>query len=190
MGTDIFAHQCGKWCTIFGHKCKRLTNPQLTNLCPAHHSHYSVSSQQPEDQFPLIMTCHHRSCLECLRQYLRIEIMESRVNIACPECAEKFHPNDIKMILAEDDLMRKYEEFMLRRVMVSEPDARWCSVVPGPRLRVRTLMVIINRCCQGELWFQNLMLGGARPPTAGTYINGYSEPDARWCPAPDCGYVH
>ncbi len=70
-----------------------------------------------------------RSCRECLRQYLRIEIMESRVNIACPECSERFHPNDISMILNDQTLMAKYEEFMLRRILVSEPDARWC---PAP----------------------------------------------------------
>ena len=55
--------------------------------------------------------------------------MESRVNIACPECAERFHPNDIAHILNNTALMNKYEEFMLRRILVSEPDARWC---PAP----------------------------------------------------------
>ncbi|XP_077869287.1 uncharacterized protein LOC144360356, partial [Saccoglossus kowalevskii] len=34
--------------------------------------------ERPKDQFPDIMTCHHRSCQECLRQYLKIEITESR----------------------------------------------------------------------------------------------------------------
>ena len=84
---------------------------------------------QHESNFPQIMTCHHRSCQDCLRQYLKIEIMESRVNIACPECAEKFHPNDIRDILNDTTLMGKYEVFMLRRVLVTEPDARWC---PAP----------------------------------------------------------
>ncbi|ELU10801.1 hypothetical protein CAPTEDRAFT_174774 [Capitella teleta] len=75
------------------------------------------------------MTCHHRSCRDCLRQYLKIEITESRINIACPECAERFHPNDIQAILDDVHLMHKYEEFMLRRVLVSDPDTRWC---PAP----------------------------------------------------------
>ncbi|KAJ8353742.1 hypothetical protein SKAU_G00213090 [Synaphobranchus kaupii] len=81
------------------------------------------------ERFPDIMTCHHRSCADCLRQYLRIEISESRVNISCPECAERFNPHDIRMILADRTLMEKYEEFMLRRWLVADPDCRWC---PAP----------------------------------------------------------
>ncbi|MGH0148937.1 UNVERIFIED_CONTAM: hypothetical protein FKN15_048129 [Acipenser sinensis] len=81
------------------------------------------------DRFPEIMTCHHRSCADCLRQYLRIEISESRVNISCPECSERFNPHDIRLILNDDLLMEKYEEFMLRRWLVADPDCRWC---PAP----------------------------------------------------------
>ncbi|KAM3597011.1 uncharacterized protein V6R79_024647 [Siganus canaliculatus] len=81
------------------------------------------------DRFPDIMTCHHRSCADCLRQYLRIEISESRVNICCPECSERFNPHDIQLILGDRALMEKYEEFMLRRWLVAEPDCRWC---PAP----------------------------------------------------------
>lgn len=81
------------------------------------------------ESFPDIMTCHHRSCADCLRQYLRIEISESRVNISCPECSERFNPHDIQMILGDRALMEKYEEFMLRRWLVAEPDCRWC---PAP----------------------------------------------------------
>lgn len=81
------------------------------------------------DCFPDIMTCHHRSCADCLRQYLRIEISESRVNISCPECSERFNPHDIQIILGDRALMEKYEEFMLRRWLVAEPDCRWC---PAP----------------------------------------------------------
>lgn len=81
------------------------------------------------ERFPDIMTCHHRSCADCLRQYLRIEISESRVNICCPECSERFNPHDIRLILGDRALMEKYEEFMLRRWLVAEPDCRWC---PAP----------------------------------------------------------
>nr|XP_015804817.2 E3 ubiquitin-protein ligase RNF19A [Nothobranchius furzeri] len=81
------------------------------------------------ESFPDIMTCHHRSCIDCLRQYLRIEISESRVNISCPECSERYNPHDICMILCDRVLMEKYEEFMLRRWLVADPDCRWC---PAP----------------------------------------------------------
>ncbi len=84
---------------------------------------------QPRENFPTIVTCHHRSCRDCLQRYLKIEITESRINIACPECSERFHPHDIKAILEDEELMRKYEEFTLRRVLVLDPDTRWC---PAP----------------------------------------------------------
>uniref|UniRef100_A0A8C4X1J4 RBR-type E3 ubiquitin transferase n=1 Tax=Eptatretus burgeri TaxID=7764 RepID=A0A8C4X1J4_EPTBU len=81
------------------------------------------------DCFPELVSCQHRSCLDCLKQYLRIEISESRVNICCPECSERLHPHDIKSILQDPALMEKYEEFMLRRFLVADPDCRWC---PAP----------------------------------------------------------
>ncbi|XP_068179556.1 E3 ubiquitin-protein ligase RNF19A-like [Antennarius striatus] len=96
------------------------TEPLECPLCLLQHS---------RESFPAIMTCHHRSCIDCLRQYLRIEISESRVNISCPECSERFNPHDIRMILGDRVLMDKYEEFMLRRWLVADPDCRWC---PAP----------------------------------------------------------
>lgn len=55
--------------------------------------------------------------------------MESRVSIACPECSELFHPNDIRAVVEDDTLMQKYEDFMLRRVLAIDSDTRWC---PAP----------------------------------------------------------
>ncbi|KAJ8681965.1 hypothetical protein QAD02_017757 [Eretmocerus hayati] len=83
----------------------------------------------PVEFFPAIQTCHHRSCYDCFQQYLRMEISESRVNIACPECSEPLHPNDIRMILNDQTQLEKYEDFMVRRVLAVEPDTRWC---PAP----------------------------------------------------------
>ncbi|KAG5842929.1 hypothetical protein ANANG_G00182970 [Anguilla anguilla] len=45
----------------------------------------AVPAAPPAGALPDIMTCPHRSCADCLRQYLRIEVSESRVNISCPE---------------------------------------------------------------------------------------------------------
>ena len=86
-------------------------------------------SELPVECFPVIESCHHRSCYNCFQQYLRVEISESRVNIACPECSEPLHPNDIRMILNDQTQLEKYEDFMVRRVLAVEPDARWC---PAP----------------------------------------------------------
>ena len=117
-----------------------LSVPSLTHYGPGHNVDRRKSKdgsrecplcliEHPSDKFPEISTCYHRSCMNCLQMYLRIEITESRVNIACPECSEKFHPNDIKEIVGDLVLMSKYEDFMVRRVLVADPDARWC---PAP----------------------------------------------------------
>jgi len=88
---------------------------------------------QPRANFARVTsTCSHRACRDCLRHYLTIEIMESRVNVECPACPERLHPNDIQRILQGSDslgLIAKYEEFALRRLLVHDPDARWC---PAP----------------------------------------------------------
>jgi len=126
-------------------------------------------AELPVEFFPIIQSCHHRSCYDCFQQYLKVEISESRVNIACPECSEPLHPNgehvttslynncfnisystfhkiyklllhhnflchifahiDIRMILNDQTQLEKYEDFMVRRVLAIEPDARWC---PAP----------------------------------------------------------
>ncbi|XP_053717880.1 E3 ubiquitin-protein ligase RNF19B [Synchiropus splendidus] len=85
--------------------------------------------RQPADQLPELLGCSHRSCLCCLRQYLRIEITESRVHLSCPECAERLVPRQVADILDDAALLEKYEEFLLRRCLASDPDCRWC---PAP----------------------------------------------------------
>nr|XP_057902372.1 E3 ubiquitin-protein ligase RNF19B [Doryrhamphus excisus] len=85
--------------------------------------------RQPAQQLPELLGCGHRSCLCCLRQYLRIEITESRVQLSCPECAERLVPRQVADILDDAALLHKYEEFLLRRCLASDPDCRWC---PAP----------------------------------------------------------
>jgi len=83
----------------------------------------------PVSLFPRLISCPHQSCEACMQKYLKIEIAESRVDITCPECTERIHPADIQKLLCSDSHMTKYEEFMVRRVLVTDPDARWC---PAP----------------------------------------------------------
>ncbi|XP_041362066.1 E3 ubiquitin-protein ligase RNF19A-like [Gigantopelta aegis] len=86
--------------------------------------------EQDADQFPEVMTnCDHRTCRDCLQHYLQIEISESRINVTCTECPERLHPNDVHAILDDRAMKTKYEEFMLRRVLATDPDVRWC---PAP----------------------------------------------------------
>ncbi|KAF6737898.1 E3 ubiquitin-protein ligase RNF19A [Oryzias melastigma] len=107
----------------------------------------------PRERFPDIMTCPHRSCADCLRQYLRIEISESRVNISCPECSERFNPHDIQMILGDRALMEKYEEFMLRRWLVAEPGL---PLVSCPRLRLCGHCFWLRQLPKDHLWASGL----------------------------------
>ena len=79
--------------------------------------------------FPSLINCEHRNCIDCLKQYLVIALRECRVMVSCPECSETCHPSDVKMIFNDDNLFGKYEEFTLRRALVSIPDIRWC---PAP----------------------------------------------------------
>ncbi|XP_057310086.1 E3 ubiquitin-protein ligase RNF19A-like [Hydractinia symbiolongicarpus] len=79
--------------------------------------------------FPVLLSCEHRNCIDCLKQYLVIAVKECRVMVSCPECSEVFHPSDVRMIFNDDNLFAKYEEFTLRRALVGIPDIRWC---PAP----------------------------------------------------------
>ncbi|XP_076027016.1 E3 ubiquitin-protein ligase RNF19B [Genypterus blacodes] len=84
---------------------------------------------QPRCHFPRLTSCSHRACSDCLRQYLRIEISESRVGIACPQCPEALAPMDVQAILDDQALLDRFEEYQLRRFLASDPDTRWC---PAP----------------------------------------------------------
>lgn len=67
--------------------------------------------------------------------------MESRVNISCPECSEPLHQNDIyKILQKQQNLIEKYENFALRRILLTDPDTRWC---PSPDC---TYAVIATSC--------------------------------------------
>ncbi|VDM08049.1 unnamed protein product [Wuchereria bancrofti] len=97
--------------------------------------------RQPSANFPRLSCCNHRSCKNCLVQYLQVEIMESRVQLTCPECNELLHPTDIYSLMAHcPDLIKKYETFSLRRVLMMDPDTRWC---PAPDC---TYAVIATAC--------------------------------------------
>jgi len=87
---------------------------------------------QPRCHFPRLTSCAHRACSDCLRQYLRIEISESRVGIACPQCSEPLAPLDVRAILDDRALLDRFEEYQLRRFLAADPDTRWC---PAPDCR-------------------------------------------------------
>ncbi|KAG5669850.1 hypothetical protein PVAND_000141 [Polypedilum vanderplanki] len=88
-----------------------------------------VKYDQPDDLYAMF-NCKHSACRICLESYLTIEITESRTDIACPQCSEPMHPSDIQTLLKpHPNVISKYEDFMVRRVLLADPDSRWC---PAP----------------------------------------------------------
>jgi len=94
------------------------------------------------DQFPILRNCPHLFCMDCLHTYTKLEIHEGRVNLKCPQCNELIHPNDIALLLGEKagHLLTLYESLMLRRILATDPDTRWC---PRPNC---TFAVIATGC--------------------------------------------
>lgn len=93
------------------------------------------------DEYYPLLNCKHYACRTCLENYLMIQISESRTDISCPQCSDSMHPTDIQTLLkAFPTAITKYEDFMVRRVLLSDPDSRWC---PGPDC---TYAVIATGC--------------------------------------------
>ncbi|KJH48986.1 IBR domain protein [Dictyocaulus viviparus] len=103
---------------------KKQSRGSRTRECPL------CCMRQPSSNFPRLICCQHRSCRLCLMQYVEMEIMESRVEVSCPECTAHLHPSDIRSLVGgRTALIEKYEQFSLRRYLLTEADARWC---PAP----------------------------------------------------------
>ncbi|CAB3399579.1 unnamed protein product [Caenorhabditis bovis] len=99
------------------------------------------AAKLPIEAFPKIKGCQHRSCIMCLRHYVELSIRENRVEVSCPECSSFFTPADIYKILADNvAVLEKYEQFSIRKYLLSEADARWC---PAPDCNYA---VIATRC--------------------------------------------
>lgn len=58
----------------------------------------------------------------------------------CISCFSLLQSTDIRMILNNEALLEKYEDFMLRRVLAADPDSRWC---PAPDC---TFVVLATGC--------------------------------------------
>lgn len=105
-----------------------LGEPQALEECPL------CLLPQPPEAFPSLAPCSHRSCRACLQRYLCLAVRESRVPVSCPHCPAPLHPSDVHRLLPEPALRDKYEEFLLRRLLVADPGTRWC---PAPDCRYR-----------------------------------------------------
>lgn len=143
------------------------TNSQECPLC------YGNETAQG---FFAMLNCKHFACRNCLESYLTIEIFESRTEIACPQCTESMHPSDISTLLRTfPTVIKKYEDFMVRRVLLSDPDSRWCPapdcsyavIATGcascPRIRCERPGCDLNFCyhCKAE-WHPDQTCDAAR----------------------------
>jgi len=64
----------------------------------------------PDENFMYnLSSCEHSFCTECLRLYLKYQIVESRVLVSCPQCSEKMHPNDIYRLLSDSNLIKSID---------------------------------------------------------------------------------
>ena len=109
----------------------------VVNIIPSNDTHLPSTcalccNDCSPEQFERLTRCSHAYCRTCLQHYLRLEITEGRVTLNCPQsdCPERIHPCDISRILQnQPELISKYEQFMVRRVLHSIADTRWC---PAP----------------------------------------------------------
>lgn len=123
-GTTATASASANAASVGASASAAASQPQECPLC------YSTDTLQG---FYVLLNCRHMACRSCLESYLTIEIFESRTEIACPECTEAMHPSDIQTLLRHfPTVMKKYEDFMVRRVLLCDPDTRWC---PAPDCR-------------------------------------------------------
>ncbi|XP_055531891.1 E3 ubiquitin-protein ligase RNF19B-like [Wyeomyia smithii] len=105
-----------------GSGAKSTSSPEECPLC--------YDTLPAGEEFYSLLNCRHYACRGCLENYLMIEISESRTDISCPQCPEAMHPTDIQTLLKTfPAAITKYEDFMVRRVLLADPDSRWC---PGP----------------------------------------------------------
>ncbi|KAL3278117.1 hypothetical protein HHI36_013462 [Cryptolaemus montrouzieri] len=80
-------HQATSRTSVFTGSTKSADGIPFSLECPL-----CLAELGPEDFFE-VTNCGHRACIPCLKQYLKVEITESRVCISCPECSEALHPN-------------------------------------------------------------------------------------------------
>lgn len=94
----------------FNSKSKQTVNNKCSNddtsTCQLCFNICSVRNKEDGSNYMYNLdTCEHSFCIDCLRLYLKYQIIESRVSISCPQCNEKMHPNDIYSLLSLTNLI-------------------------------------------------------------------------------------
>lgn len=73
--------------------------------------------------------CIHEFCPSCANSYLKESIQIGKVKeIKCPSftCKNIIKPNEIKEFIKDEELVKKYERFLLRLELDFDPSIRWC----------------------------------------------------------------
>lgn len=151
-----------------------------------------LSERTLSDLVSLDSSCGHKFCIDCLREMITLAINESRVMIECPlmECNKHIHPNDITRIVGHDNpVLLKYEQFMVRRVLRSIADVRWCPapdctyavIAHGcascPRLTCERCKTEFCYHCQ-QIWHPNKTCADAAATTAATASMHFAGPSS------------
>ncbi|VDM75548.1 unnamed protein product [Strongylus vulgaris] len=140
--------------------------------------------RQPSSNFPRLICCQHRSCRLCLMQYVEMEIMENRVEVSCPECAAHLHPLDIKSLAGgRTDLIEKYEQFSVRRYLMTEPDARWC---PAPDCGRKRASLAASFACSSSTHFWKSAYQQFERLSYTLFISSWCNCDGVWHPSQTC----
>ncbi|KAL3315286.1 E3 ubiquitin-protein ligase arih2 [Cichlidogyrus casuarinus] len=76
------------------------------------------------------MSCGHRFCLDCWRNYLKVQIeecsMESYVQCMAPDCNVRVMDDFLLQALTASPLKDRYISFSFRKIIESHPRLRFC----------------------------------------------------------------
>jgi hypothetical protein len=131
---------------------KELKNKRYTcNIC--------LSNEKRIEEMYTLDECWHRFCFDCLREFIVGKIRDGEVaTIHCPtpNCPHFVTYNEVKH-LVDRRTFEKYEEFLLKHALDSDPNCRWCprpgchnAMIGNPNL---PMMVCSNEKCQFTFCF-------------------------------------
>lgn len=79
------------------------------------------------ENIAIINKCGHFYCLDCMGQYLSVNIKDRKLVIKCPnhECKTKLEHDDIRMI-ATPEIFELYERYLLENTLGRDKNCKFC----------------------------------------------------------------